>query len=49
MGAKEVDSFCQFSQQALLERGIVELLMTSDDAKHMLKGYIEGGINSDSF
>ncbi|XP_027435968.1 beta-galactosidase-1-like protein 3 isoform X1 [Zalophus californianus] len=32
----------KFSQQALLERGIVELLMTSDDTENVLKGHIKG-------
>ncbi|XP_023095080.1 beta-galactosidase-1-like protein 3 isoform X4 [Felis catus] len=38
----EDKDYMPYIQKALLERGIVELLMTSDDAKHMLKGYIEG-------
>ncbi|XP_029771513.1 beta-galactosidase-1-like protein 3 [Suricata suricatta] len=39
--AKDKD-YMPYVQKALLERGIVELLMTSDDAKHVLQGYIEG-------
>nr|XP_055160663.1 beta-galactosidase-1-like protein 3 isoform X2 [Nyctereutes procyonoides] len=38
--------------QALLERGIVELLVTSDDAENLLKGHIKGvlaTINMNSF
>ncbi|XP_019276873.1 beta-galactosidase-1-like protein 3 [Panthera pardus] len=38
----EDKDYMPYIQKALLERGIVELLMTSDDAKHVLKGYIEG-------
>lgn len=36
-------NFVQFSQQALVKRGIVELLLTSDDENQVLKGATEGG------
>lgn len=39
--------FVQFSQQALLKRGIVELLLTSDNTNEVLKGHIKGGTNLD--
>ncbi|XP_077619829.1 beta-galactosidase-1-like protein 3 isoform X5 [Crocuta crocuta] len=38
----EDKDYMPYIQKALLERGIVELLMTSDDAKHVLQGCIEG-------
>lgn len=37
--------FAQFSQQALLKRGIVELLMTADAEEGVINGYIQGGTN----
>nr|XP_025854663.1 beta-galactosidase-1-like protein 3 [Vulpes vulpes] len=45
-------SYMPYLQKALLERGIVELLMTSDDAENLLKGHIKGvlaTINMNSF
>ncbi|KAM9657926.1 beta-galactosidase-1-like protein 3 isoform 1-T1 [Trichechus inunguis] len=34
--------YMPYVQQALLQRGIVELLLTSDNERDVLKGYIEG-------
>uniref|UniRef100_A0A8I3N7B2 Beta-galactosidase n=1 Tax=Canis lupus familiaris TaxID=9615 RepID=A0A8I3N7B2_CANLF len=44
--------YMPYLQKALLERGIVELLVTSDDAENLLKGHIKGvlaTINMNSF
>ena len=48
-GARRWAHLVQFSQQALLRRGIVELLLTPDNADAVARGHIKGGMNLDLF